>query len=98
MSDEVKLSEKLKQDHECGDFGQALKGYSEQAAALEKEAEELRAYKLPCDVIVSPATTIRKGCGLGTLIECIKNRGNSKARYSSYGPDPDSAASDGFDY
>jgi hypothetical protein len=31
-------------------------------------------YKLPCDVRVAPATTINKGCKLGTLIECIKLR------------------------
>ena len=29
------LSEKLKQDHECGDFGKALAGYSEEAKRLE---------------------------------------------------------------
>lgn len=31
----VKLSEKLKQDHECGDFGEALEGRSEEAELLE---------------------------------------------------------------
>ena len=37
----MKLSEQLKQDHECGDFGKALEGYSERAEALEKRIEEL---------------------------------------------------------
>ena len=32
----MKLSELLKQDHECGDFGQALDGYAERAEKLEK--------------------------------------------------------------
>lgn len=31
----MKLSEQLKQDHESGDFGRALAGYSERAAILE---------------------------------------------------------------
>ena len=31
----MKLSEQLKQDHESGDFGRALEGYSERAAVLE---------------------------------------------------------------
>ena len=31
----MKLSEQLRQDHECGDFGIALDGYSERAAKLE---------------------------------------------------------------
>jgi len=31
----VTLSEQLKQDHECGDFGKALEGYSDRAAELE---------------------------------------------------------------
>lgn len=31
----MKLSEQLKQDHECGDFGKALEGYSDRAALLE---------------------------------------------------------------
>lgn len=31
----MKLSEQLKQDHDCGDFGNALKGYAERAALLE---------------------------------------------------------------
>ena len=37
----MKLSEQLKQDHECGDFGKALEGYSERAEALEKHIEAL---------------------------------------------------------
>ena len=32
----MKLSEQLKQDHECGAFGNALLGYSERAEALEE--------------------------------------------------------------
>ena len=31
----MKLSEQLKQDHECGDFGKALAGYADRAALLE---------------------------------------------------------------
>lgn len=31
----MKLSEQLRQDHECGDFGNALRGYAERAKALE---------------------------------------------------------------
>ena len=37
----MRLSEQLKQDHECGDFGQALDGYSDRAEALEDIIEEL---------------------------------------------------------
>lgn len=32
----MKLSEKLAQDHESGDFGKALEGYAERAAELEE--------------------------------------------------------------
>lgn len=35
----MKLSEQLKQDHESGDFGKALEGYAERAAALEEIVE-----------------------------------------------------------
>lgn len=38
----MKLSEKLAYDHASGDFGAALDGYSEQAAALERELEVLK--------------------------------------------------------
>lgn len=38
----MKLSEQLKQDHECGDFGKALDGYAERAEALERDAERYR--------------------------------------------------------
>jgi hypothetical protein len=31
----MKLSEQLKQDHECGDFGKALEGYADRAELLE---------------------------------------------------------------
>lgn len=34
----MKLSEQLRQDHECGDFGKALEGYAERAERLEDEA------------------------------------------------------------
>ena len=37
----MKLSEQLKQDHECGDFGKALEGYSDRAELLEEIIEEL---------------------------------------------------------
>jgi hypothetical protein len=32
----MKLSEQLKQDHACGDFGKSLEGYGEKAEMLEK--------------------------------------------------------------
>lgn len=35
----MRLSKKLKRDHGCGDFGKALDGYAEQAAALEQIVE-----------------------------------------------------------
>ena len=41
----MKLSEDLKQDHECGDFGKALEGYSERAEVLEKDANRYRYLK-----------------------------------------------------
>ncbi len=37
----MKLSEQLKQDHECGDFGKALEGYSDKAKKLEDVIIEL---------------------------------------------------------
>jgi len=37
----MKLSEQLQQDHECGDFGKALYGYSERAKAMEEIIQEL---------------------------------------------------------
>jgi hypothetical protein len=45
------LSEQLKQDHESGDFGKALDGYSERAAALENEVEQLRVQLAGCGVM-----------------------------------------------
>lgn len=36
----VKLSKQLKQDNDCGDFGEALEGYSERAKKLEEYAWE----------------------------------------------------------
>lgn len=35
----MKLSEQLKKNHDCGDFGNALEGYSERAAKLEQIVE-----------------------------------------------------------
>lgn len=32
----MKLSEQLKRDSDCGDFGKALEGYAERAAELEE--------------------------------------------------------------
>jgi len=37
----MKLSEQLKQDNDCGDFGKALEGYSERAARLEDALEKM---------------------------------------------------------
>jgi hypothetical protein len=36
----MKLSERLKQDHESGDFGKALEGYAERAELLETSLQE----------------------------------------------------------
>lgn len=36
------LSERLKQDHDCGDYGQGLEGYSGHAKALEDINESLK--------------------------------------------------------
>lgn len=41
----MKLSEQLRQDHESGDFGKALEGYSERAEALERRIAELESDK-----------------------------------------------------
>ena len=38
----MKLSKKLKIDHECGDFGKALEGYSEEAEKLEMKIAGLQ--------------------------------------------------------
>ena len=43
MSD-MKLSEQLQEDHDCGDFGRALEGYAKRAKALEDRVEELESY------------------------------------------------------
>lgn len=37
----MKLSEKLQQDHDCGDFGKALEGYAERAKQLENKVEAM---------------------------------------------------------
>lgn len=37
----MKLSETLKEYHECGDFGEALEGLSERAKELEDRIENL---------------------------------------------------------
>ncbi len=39
----MKFSEQLKGDHESGDFGLALDGYSDKAEALEDRVKELEA-------------------------------------------------------
>jgi hypothetical protein len=46
MSD-MKLSEQLQVDHDCGDFGRALEGYAERARALEDRVEELERIAYP---------------------------------------------------
>ena len=38
----MKLSEQLEQNHNSGDFGEALEGYAERAKELEDEIELLR--------------------------------------------------------
>lgn len=35
----MRLSEQLRQDHDCGGFGNALEGYAERAAELERIVE-----------------------------------------------------------
>lgn len=40
----MKLSEQLKQDHESGDYGSGLKGYSERAEQLETIVENARTF------------------------------------------------------
>lgn len=42
----------------------------------EKQTFVKSRYILPCDVTVAPATTIKKGCELETLLQCIKLREN----------------------
>ena len=54
---------------------------------------------LPCDVRVAPATTIRKGCKVETLMQCIELRkGQSEkfTRFSAAPPAPVSAAQHPF--
>lgn len=46
----MKLSEQLKRDHESVDFGKTLAGYSERAAVLESEIEQLRVQLAACGV------------------------------------------------
>jgi hypothetical protein len=57
-SEVMKLSEQLKQDHECGDFGNALEGYSEKA----KELEGL--LKMCCKDLYSQTGKFKKGTAL----------------------------------
>ena len=40
-SEILRLSEALRQDHESGDFGQALEGYAEEAEEMEKALYDL---------------------------------------------------------
>jgi len=44
----MKLSDKLKTDHECGDFGKALEGYFEEAQKLEFKIAGLQAELFSC--------------------------------------------------
>ena len=44
MSD-MKLSDQLQVDHDCGDFGRALEGYAERAKALEDQIGVYEAIK-----------------------------------------------------
>ena len=37
----MKLSEKLRIDHDCGDFGTALEGYAEEAEKIERVVSDL---------------------------------------------------------
>ncbi len=54
----MKLSEQLKQDHECGDFGKALEGYSEKA----KEIEDL--IEMCAKDMYSPSCRFKKSTAL----------------------------------
>lgn len=40
----MKLSEQLQADHECGDFGKALEGYSERALELENRIHRMEVF------------------------------------------------------
>ncbi len=54
----------------------------EQTVADMKEAAELLAMKLPCDVPLPPRTTIKKGCDLGTLLVALRVRLISEAGHN----------------
>ena len=49
----MKLSEQLQEDHDCGDFGNGLEGYSERAKALEDSLEYIDSYLENVDGLVS---------------------------------------------
>ena len=82
----LKLSEQLKKDHECGDFGKALAGYSERAAALESRVAELEAWQL---TIAEGTGFINRAEGQSgyevadpkTILEHFKEDGIERNRY-----------------
>lgn len=73
----MKLSEQLKQDNDCGDFGKALAGYSEMAAALELDAARYRWLRdqhwseAAVAVVSDPKQNVRLGayCPSGDLLD-----------------------------
>lgn len=73
----MKLSEQLQQDHESGDFGWALNGYAERAAALEIDAERYRWLReqhwseSALAVVSDPKQNVRLGvyCPSGDLLD-----------------------------
>ena len=74
---DMKLSEQLKQDHECGDFGKALAGYAERAEALERDADRYRWLRAQhwsdsaVAVVSEPKQNVRLGvyCPSGDLLD-----------------------------
>ncbi len=50
-------------------------------AAIDIYLESVEDAKLPCDVRVAPATTIRAGCKISTLLMCIDSRNDADAPY-----------------
>lgn len=63
----MKLSEQLKLDHESGDFGNALDGYSEKAAHLENRIAELEANQIPSGFIPIQKSLVKFLNGDGAL-------------------------------
>lgn len=71
-----KLSEQLQQDHECGDFGKALDGYSERAKLLEDEIAELNAaVELSAGVIAK----YEEGTGVSILDQVLSEMSESES-------------------